>query len=113
MAKNQVLPTGLELALPVPEGTKSGEPVIVGSLVGVAITDRGAIGNLPGEATVWRHRSWELPVDGEVTEPGTPVYIIRATRKLTTTAEGNVLFGYALETKAAAEAPVHVVIAQV
>jgi predicted RecA/RadA family phage recombinase len=114
MAKNRASENALHISLPVPEGTKSGEPVLVNGIgPGVALTDRGAGGNLADEATVWRDGSWYLPVDGAVTEKFTKVYIIAASRTLTTTATGNTLFGYALEKKAAAVAPIEVVIAQV
>ena len=114
MAKNRGKAHGLHIALPVPEGTKSGEPVLVnGYLPGVALTDRGDGGNIETEATVWRDGTWILDVDGAVTDKGTRVFIVPATRALTTTATGNTLFGYALETKAAPVAPIEVVLAQV
>lgn len=112
MATNQHLRHALHTDLPVPAGTKSGDPVKVGALVGVAITDRGDGGNTATHATVWRDGSWHLTVDGAVTEVGTPVYIT-ADGDLVVTATDNTLFGYALETKSAAAGPIPVAIAQV
>jgi predicted RecA/RadA family phage recombinase len=115
MAKNHAASNALHISLPVPDGTLSGEPVKVGSFVGVAITDKGAGGNAATDATVWRDGSWRLEVDGEVTAIGQPIYITE-TRTLTTIddADGvDDLWGYALETKAAAAAVIEVVVAQV
>lgn len=47
MAKNEVYYPGDTLPLPVPEGTKSGDPVVVGTIAGVALEDRDAAGNAP------------------------------------------------------------------
>jgi predicted RecA/RadA family phage recombinase len=114
MATNQVYANAQHIPLPVPSGTKSGDPVLVGALVGVAIIDREA----DGAATVWRDGAWNLTVTGEVTVIGAPVYIAAAgqgTRqtKLTVTAGSDVLFGYALATKGAADGVIPVAIAQV
>ena len=109
MAKNQHLRHALHIELPVPSGTKSGDPVKVGAFVGVTITDRDAAGN----ATVWRDGSWHLTVDGAVSGPGVPVYKAEGSTTLTTTATGNTLFGYALAPKSAAAATIPVAVAQV
>jgi predicted RecA/RadA family phage recombinase len=45
MAKNLVYNYTNQLTLPVPEGTKSGDPVAVGDLAGIAVTDRNSDGN--------------------------------------------------------------------
>lgn len=103
MAKNGNKPKALHIDLPVPEGVKSGEPVSVGSVRGVAQTDRDERGN----ATVWLDGSWDLTVTGALATVGLPVYIA-ANRTLSTTATGNSLFGIALATKAAAAGPVEV-----
>lgn len=108
MATNQHLRYAQHLELPVPANTESGDPVQVGSLVGVAVTDRDTDGN----ATVWRDGSWHLSVTGAISNVGDPVYITSA-GALTATATDNTLFGYALETKAAAAAEIPVAIAQV
>ena len=47
MAKNEVYYPGDTIPLPVPEGTKSGDPVVVGTIAGVALEDRDAAGNAP------------------------------------------------------------------
>ena len=115
MATNQVYANAQHIPLPVPTGTKSGDPVLVGSLVGVAIIDRDTV---DGQATVWRDGAWNLTVAGAVTVIGAPLYIAAAgqgTRqtKLTVTAGTDVLFGYALATKAAADGVIPVALAQV
>lgn len=115
MATNQVYANATHIPLPVVAGTKSGDPVLVGSLIGVAITDRET-GET--EVAVWRDGAYNLTVAGEVTEVGQPVYIAAAgqgTRqtKLTTTAGTDVLFGYALATKTAADGVIPVALARV
>jgi len=47
MAKNEVYYPGDTIPLPVPEGTKSGDPVVVGTIAGIAMEDRDAAGNAP------------------------------------------------------------------
>lgn len=114
MAKNEVFRHADHLTLPVVSGTKSGDPVLVGSLPGVAITDR----DTDGTATVWRKGAFTFSVTGAIAAVGQPVYIAAAatgTRQtgLTATAGTDVLFGYALATKAAGAADIPVAIAQV
>lgn len=119
--KNEYFRPASELALPVPAGTKSGDPVLVGSLVGVCATDEGAGGNIAGYATVvMDDRAYTLDVDGAIAGPGTPVYIVAADNSLTTTATGNTLFGYSvpkadgtLAAKAAGVGPAIVKLAKV
>ena len=115
MAKNQVYANATHIPLPVVAGTKSGDPVLVGALVGVAITDR-EVGET--EVAVWRDGAWNLSVAGEVTEVGQEVYIAAAaqgtrTTELTTTSTDAVLFGYALATKTAAAGVIPVALARV
>lgn len=95
--KNEAFRPGGELSLPVPSGTKSGEPVVVGALVGVAATDRGAGGNIATHASVLIDgRVYQLDVDGAIANAGTPIYIT-TTRTLTITSGGsNVLFGHSV-----------------
>lgn len=109
MATNEVFREADHLTLPVPAGVKSGDPVQVGSLMGVAQTDRAA----DSTATVWLEGAFRLTVDGAVANVGDPIYIVSADRSLTTTATGNTIFGYALETKTATAAPIVVKIAEV
>ena len=47
MATNEVYYPGDTLPLPVPAGTKSGDPVVVGTIAGIAMEDRDAAGNAP------------------------------------------------------------------
>lgn len=113
MASNEVYRDAVHIPLPVPSGTKSGDPVKVGSLIGVAQTDRDADGN----ATVWRNGAHTFTVDGAVTAVGAPLYVVgdgtsRITQ-LTATATGNTLFGYALATKPATAGPLAVALTQV
>lgn len=44
MAKNRIFESGRQLYLPVAEGTKSGDPVLIGERTGIALTDRDAAG---------------------------------------------------------------------
>lgn len=113
MATNEVLRNADHITLPVPSGTKAGDPVKVGSLVGVAQTDRDADGN----ATVWRKGSYSLTVSDAVASVGLPLYVAgdgtsRIT-SLTTTATGNTLFGYSHGTKGATAGPLPVILSQV
>lgn len=103
MAKNQRYTNALHIAVPVPEGTKSGAPVQVGQISGVAQIDRQEDGN----ATVWLDGSWLIEVAGAVASVGLPIYITSA-GALTATATGNTAWGIALATKTAAAAPLEV-----
>lgn len=113
MATNEVYRNADHLTLPVPTGTVSGDPVHVGDLVGVAVTDRDADGN----ATVWLKGAFLLTVSDAITAVGQKVHAVGdgTTRftTLTNVATGNTLFGYALATKTAASAAIPVRIAQV
>lgn len=89
--KNQVYANNTPgISLPVPSGTKSGDPVKVGSIVGVAATDRAdstitpatqasvaanSSGNPDGYASVLDTGAYLLTVTGAITGPGTPVYV--------------------------------------
>ena len=102
------------LSLPVDADTVSGTAVLIGSLVGVTLTDEGADGNADGYATVdtgARTGSHRLTVTGALTV-GAPVYITSA-GALTATATGNTLFGYALEAKGSGDGEVLVKLAAV
>lgn len=94
MAKNEVYKYAEWLNLPVASGVLSGAPVMVGSIPGVAQTDRDA----DGFASVATVGAFSLVVTGAIAAVGTPVYITSA-GALTATATGNTLFGYALATK--------------
>jgi predicted RecA/RadA family phage recombinase len=100
MALNRVRERAFQVSLPVPEGIKSGDPVAIGSLVGVALIDRGK--DTAGEATVQLVGSFEFSVEGkkEAEEKeipvGGPVYLDPATKKLSANS-AKTLFGYALK----------------
>jgi predicted RecA/RadA family phage recombinase len=64
--------------LPVLAGTVSGNPVIVGMLPGVALTDRDASGN----ATVQLDGAFDVSVTGAIASVGLPVYITSSTYAL-------------------------------
>lgn len=102
-----------KLSLPVPEGTKSGDPVVVGSIIGIAATDRGAGGNPAGNASVWTEGVYRLTASTAVAAVGTALYKPGNSLKLTTTGTDNALFGYALETKGAGDGDIRVKLAKV
>lgn len=110
MAMNEKFRYGDHVSLPVPTGTKSGSPVLVGSLPGVAQTNEGEGGNAAGYATVWLHGVFDLTVTDAVTAVGTPINITDGTLAA---AAGGTLFGYALATKAAEAGTIPVKIARV
>ena len=112
MAINEKFCYGDHMSLPVPTGVKPGEPVVIGSLVGVAQTGEGGGGNPAGNATVVLTGVFDLTVSDAVASVGLPIYITAA-RVLTNVATGNTLFGYALATKAAAAGTIPVKIARV
>lgn len=104
MAKNMVFGPNRTRYLPVPNGFVSGQPVAVGSLVGVLQTTEGdtAAGMAEGFATVGLDGCTKQPVTTATTGAvGTPVYIITATGVITTTSNSgaNPLFGYLLDAK--------------
>jgi hypothetical protein len=128
MAKNEVFKIGDALSLPVATGTKSGTPLRIGVLNGVAQTDEGSvtnpnyvfagiaqptggIGNAPGFTSVKRSGSWMVPVAGVVANVGDPIYI-KADGTLSATGTGAFLWGAALATKTSPTAPLHVEILQ-
>ena len=80
MAMNQRYTHFDHIAFTVPEGVKSGEPVRVGAVAGVAKIDRQP----DGKATVWLDGSHMIDVAGALTE-GQVVYI-KSDRTLTATA---------------------------
>ena len=106
MAKNSVYGFTKSQSLPVPAGTKSGDPVKSGSYVGVALTDRqvAMAANVPntsnpvGNASVALDGTWTLPCADAVADVGTALYITGAGPfTVTTTASGNTLLGYSAD----------------
>lgn len=112
MALNETFRDADHLSLPVPSGVKSGDPVAVGAIVGVAQTHRGGGGNATDHATVWTKGAFDLPVTGAVENVGAPVYIADGALTATAPATDPVIFGYALATQAA-DGTITVKIAQV
>lgn len=106
MATNTRFEDGDYLSLPVPSGTKSGAPVRVGSLNGVAQTDRDGGGNPAGSASVMLKGVHDITVTGIVANVGDPVYIDSGNKVNVTNT--NPVFGHALATKTAADAVIPV-----
>lgn len=114
MATNEKFREADSLTLPVPPNTVAGDPLRVGTLVGVALTDRD---DATGTATVRLKGAFVLNVASTVTAVGQPLYItgdgtVRVDQ-VTATVGSNLLYGYALATKGSAVAPIPVRIAQV
>jgi len=61
MAKNREYAKANEVKLPVPEGTKSGDPLILGGLPAVALQDRQS----DGEATCQFDGAYRLSVEAK------------------------------------------------
>jgi len=98
LALNEILKHSQNRSLPVADGAKSGDPVRVGIINGVAQTDEGDGQNKNGFASIKSHGAWKVPVTGAVTSIGEPIYI-DGTGTLSTTATGD-LWGAALQTQA-------------
>ncbi|WP_404291569.1 capsid cement protein [Glutamicibacter arilaitensis] len=104
MAKNQRYTNALHIAVTAPKDIKSGDPVQVGQISGVAQIDA-----LSGEkVTIWLDGSWNIPVAGALASEGLPVFITSA-GALTAAGTGNTPWGVALATKTTGTAPVEVV----
>lgn len=74
--KNEYMRPAVEVSLPVVAGPKSGDPVRVGSVNGVAATNISEGGNPTGNATVVTDaRSYTYEVGGAIAGPFTPVYL--------------------------------------
>lgn len=117
MARNEVYKDADYLSLPVPVGTKSGAPVRIGGLNGVAQVDEPTAylastttpayneapsSNKAGYASIALKGAWRLPVaTATALAIGAPVYIVTASNTLTTTdnSGANPLFGHALSAK--------------
>ena len=115
MSTNKIYKAGDPLPAPVPAGTKSGDPVRIGGLNGVAIVDRAAAstgpvnadgslnaaynhggGNADGNTSADYSGAFEL----SVTSAAAPTYgqaIYLAAAGLTTTAGSNPLWGHSVD----------------
>ena len=127
MTSREIYSDADNLSLPVPAGLKSGDPVRVGGLNGVLVTDRtpdaqattdtqGPVtpgGNPAGYASVKLKGSREFDaITFAVASIGLPIYITPANALAATDNSGaNALYGHALSTKAADSGPLTVRIA--
>lgn len=100
MATNRKREKGNRLSLPVPEGTLSGDPLVIGALPCVAVVDRSAW--TPDAASVQTDGTWILEVKGE--GPGGneaitlgEILYIDTDGELNTDETNGTRFGYALE----------------
>lgn len=106
MATNRVKETANRLALPVPDGTISGDPLVLGDLPCVAVTDQDEW--TEGEASVQTDGSWRFEVKGEgpggneAISVGERIYIDTDGEMNTDETNGKP-FGYALEAVASGE----------
>lgn len=100
MARNRVRARGRQLLLTVISGVVSGDPVVVGQIPGVALTDRDTT---TGKATVQMDGVFNLSVKGEqaagnvaVAEGDILYYEAGQTPPINKDATNGVRFGYAL-----------------
>jgi predicted RecA/RadA family phage recombinase len=99
MAINEVYDDVDNFPITVPAGVVSGDPVAIGTLVGVALIDRQA----DGKTVIARRGCYELTVTGAITL-GAPVYAVVAAdlvTSLTATVGTNIRFGTAGAAQAA------------
>ena len=76
MATNEIFRHAEHLTLPVPAGTKSGDPVRSLGWNGVAQTDEGKGGNAEGHASVWIVGAWYVDLaSADAPEPGQVISI--------------------------------------
>ena len=74
--RNEYMAPATQLSLPVVAGTRSGDPVRVGAVAGVAATGVGEGGHAAGWASVVTDaRSYLYEVEGAIAGPFTPVYL--------------------------------------
>lgn len=131
MATNEIFEDGTNLSLPVPTGTKSGEPVRVGDINAVAQTDRneGATpdpiynlvvnDNPVGNASCDLKGAFEFEGITFAANIGDPIYITAATGhgvaalRKTDAGDGTTpKYGKALTTKSATSGPLTVLLVQ-
>lgn len=96
--KNMYQRPATELSLPVVASTKSGDPVRVGSINGVAATNIGEGGNAATHASVdTRPNGYLYEVAGAISGPGIPVYLVPrsgATAPILQVAASGAIWGY-------------------
>jgi len=103
MAKNRVYADGRFLYLEVPEGTESGDPVVVGDIPGVALIDRDDDKATIDTSGVYRLKVEAKDNDGnEAISVGDKLYY-DATDDEITKEDSDKYFGYALEAVASGE----------
>ena len=103
MATNEIFRDADHITLPVVADVISGEAVVVGSLIGVAQTDRDADGN----AAVWRKGAYEFTVGDATYAVGDPIYghaagggaVTGRVELIDGTDTTGTLLGYSLEAK--------------
>lgn len=99
MALNEIYSPGRRFPIAVPVGVVSGDPVAVGSIVGVAQTNRHSDGTVSLDSA----GVYELTVTGAITL-GAPVYAVIGAglvTSLTATVGTNTRFGTALSAQGA------------
>ncbi len=105
MAKNAAFGDGrfLSLAASAPTTPASGDPVLVGKIPGVALTDEGDGGNAAANTSIDTSGVYDLVVEGADASAGSAVavgdilyYDTAATIKINKDATNGVRFGYAL-----------------
>jgi Uncharacterized conserved protein (DUF2190) len=107
MADNVIYEATVTVAVPVPSGTVSGDPVVIGGIKGVALTDRDTDGNATvhiGPASVARISVLatagddDSPIVGSTVSLGDALYK-NASSTLVSKDTGGGLLGYALGTR--------------
>lgn len=100
MATNRVFHSGRVLRVTVPSPTTSGDPIAVGSMAGVALTDYDAV---DGKATVDFGGVYDIPVkaingggNSAIVE-GAPLYYVSGDTPPVSKKTTGVFLGYALE----------------
>lgn len=100
MAGNRVFEEGRQLSFAVASTVSSGDPVAIGSMTGVALTDYNAS---TGKATVDLGGVYDLSVKGvnnagaSAIAIGDPIYLVAADNPVLSKKTVGVFFGYALE----------------
>lgn len=105
MANNIRFEHAIRLSLPVASGTESSDPVLVGSIPGVAVTDRDADGNATVSIAGGAVADVSL-ASAVVTTPGTILYITSAGVVSATSAANSAVYGAALAAKSSGAAAV-------